>query len=349
MAVIVVSPVVVDPDVGPSDEVVQLQVTVESEDFEGLFDTVEVWRSTAGSSGPFEEITDERWRAARIPKTADDEPTTPATGESVALVGKELELRVNEDEDNDILITFTGVDPLTFADAATQVTAQGLGKVRAYVAADGTFVVETTQSGSGAVLRVLESDGAAILGLPTTEPDSLASGKEARIELKLDQVVYTFKDLRGSDAYYYRTRFSNSVSGSFSEFSPAFSVGAAPGLLPDHLACGRLELVGLNGSPLSSARVTVYNAFQSSLIDGRLVAESRQSKVTDEDGVVEFTLVRGSRVTVAISNTSIVRDIAVPEDAETVVFNLLDPSVSAGDDVFKVQVPDIVYAERRSL
>lgn len=348
MATIIVSPVVVEDETA-SEEVVQLQVVVKSEDFEGLFDVLEVWRSVSGPSGPYEELTADTWSPARIPKDAGDEPATPVVGESVVLVGLELKLRVSEDEDQDITVTFTGVDPLTFADAATQVTAQGLNKVRAYVDDDGVFVVETTQSGMEARLRVLESDGAAVLGLPMTEPDALAVGKEARVALQLGQESYLFNDLYGSDSFYYKTRLSFSLTGATSAFSPAFTALAPPGLDASYLARGRLELVGLGGKPLSGIRVTVYNPFQSALVSGRMVAESQQSKLTDKAGLVEFDLVRGLRVTVSISNTDIVRDIIVPSDEAVIVFGLLDPAVGTGDDVFKVQVPDVVYAERRSL
>jgi hypothetical protein len=60
---------------------------------------------------------------------------------------------------------------------------------------------------------------------------------------------------------------------------------------------------------------------------------------------VEFILPRGQKVTVAVAGTSLVRTITVP-DRES--FNLFDPDI-ADDDVFKVQVPLLVMAERRSL
>lgn len=357
MAIIVVSPLVVEGDSGPSVEIVQLQITATREDHEDLFDRIEVWRSTLGASGPFYELTDSSWKPARVPETAEDVSVSPPTGASVTIVGKDLVVWVNEDDDNELTFTFTGVDPLTFSECATQVTAAGEGKVLAYVADDGTFVLETVQAGSAATLRVMESDAAAILSLPMSNPDDLegsptasfSTGKEARIQLSLNVEKYLFSDYRGSDAYFYRTRFSNTLTGATSEFSQAFGVGAAPGISTSNLICGKLTLAGLGGRPARNVEVTIFNGFQGELIEDHFVAESQQSKLTDDDGRVEFLLVRGIRCTVAISNTNIVRDIVVPTDPTMNVFDLLGSDVSTGEDVFEVQVPDIITAERRSL
>jgi hypothetical protein len=356
MAIIVVSPLVVEDDSGPSVELVQLNITATREDHEDLFDRIEVWRSTLGAAGPYFELTADTWRPARVPEAADDVSASPPTGASVIIVGKDLVVRVNEDEENEITITFTGVDPLTFSECATQVNTAATG-VNAYVADDGTFVLETDQAGSAATLRVMESDGAALLGLPQSDPEDLdaspptsfATGKEARIQLSLNVEQYVFTDYRGSDANYYKTRFINTLSGGTSEFSQAFGVGAAPGISTANLACGQATLAGLDGKPARNVEVTVYNGFQGELVEDHFVAESQQSKLTDDNGRVEFLLVRGLRCTVAIGNTNVVRDIVVPTDTTVNVFDLLGADVSTGEDVFKVQVPNIITAERRSL
>ena len=357
MAIIIVSPLVVEDSSGPSVELVQLQVTATRADHEGLFDRIEVWRSTLGVSGPYYELTADTWRPARVPESADDVSASPPTGASVIIVDEELVVRINEDDENDLTITFTGIDPLTFTECATQVIAQGEGRVTAYIADDGTFVLETVQAGSAATLRVIESNAAGLLGLEQTDPDeigeappaSFATGKEARIQLSLNVEQYVFTDYRGSDANFYKTRFSNTLSGAVSEFSQAFGVGSAPGISTDNLVCGQVTLAGLDGKPLRNVEVTVYNSFQGELVDDHFIAESQQSKLTDSSGRVEFLLVRGLRCTVAVGNTNIARDIVVPTDQTVNVFDLLGGDVSTGEDVFKVQVPDIITAERRSL
>ena len=87
-----------------TEEVAQLNVLVDLEDFEGLFDQLEVWRGAA-SAGPFEELTSDRWRSAVLPKTAGDRPASPVTGPSVVIVGKTLEVMVNEL--HELAVTFT--------------------------------------------------------------------------------------------------------------------------------------------------------------------------------------------------------------------------------------------------
>lgn len=332
-----------------STELVTLQVLVTEDDWLGSFDQIEVWRSQDTVQGPYEELTDESWKPARIPKLAKDEPSSPVTGPLVIISGETLEFRVNEDDEDDIEVTISGANPVSFADIASQITAQGLNKVRSYVDEDGTLVVETLQPGSGAVLRVLETDGAAIVALPTTEPESLSYGRDARIPLIIGTSSYQFSDIRGSTEYFYKTRFRNRLSDGFSEFSQPFTVGQATGITSTNVICGELDLVGLDGSPLAFREVSVYSSYHGELVEDKLVAGGPQTRMTDANGHVEFLLVRGVAVTVAVSGTNIVRDILVPEDSSVAVFGLLDPSVSPSDDVFVVQRPDIVYAERRSL
>jgi hypothetical protein len=330
-------------------ELVTLQILVTEADWLGLFDQIEVWRSRDTVQGPYEELTDESWKPARIPKLAGDEPTTPVTGALVVIDGETLEFRVNEDDTADIEVTISGADPISLADIASQVTAQGLNKVRSYVDELGTLVVETREPGSRAILRVLETDGAAVVALPTSEPESLSYGRDARLSLIAGTTSYEYSDIRGSTAYFYKTRFRNRLSGAFSEFSLPFTVGQATGISSANVICGELDLVGLDGAPLAFREVSVYSSYNGELVEGKLVSGPSLRELTDANGHVSFLLVRGTDVTVAISGTNIVRDITVPTDPDVSIFGLLDPSVSPQDDVFVVQRPDIVYAERRSL
>lgn len=347
MATIVVSTAAVDEVDTPSTEIVQLQILVKREDYEDLFTQIEVWRSRSSIRGPYEELTDDRWRTARIPKLAGDRPAVAVTGRTVPIVGLTLELRIREQED--IVITFTGVDTLTFAAAADQITAQGLSQVVAYVDDGGLLVVESTEPGTGAVLRITGGDAAPLLGLPLTEPDSLAFGRDARIPIKVGTESYLFTDIRGSDAYYYKTRFRNPITQGVSEFFQPFSLGQALGISAANIVCGTLDLVDTNGRPLANREVVVFNQYQGDLVEGKFVAGFGENRLTDEHGHVEFNLVRGSHMTVAISGTDVARNIIVPTDEDVQIFALLAADVSTQDDGFVVQVPSITYAERRSL
>lgn len=346
MPTIVVSPISEQQLEQNEEELVQLQIVVKREDFEGLFDQIEVWRSRSSINGPYEELTAASWKMARIPKLAGDEPSTPVVGPSVVVAGTTLQLKVNERDD--LVIIFTGVNPITTQNAAAQITSGGLTRVRSYVDEDGILVVETTEPGTGALLRIVGGDAAPLLGLPLDEPESFAFGRDPRIPLKLDVYEYTFTDIRGSADYYYKTRFRNRLSDAVSEFSQPYSIGQALGISSANVVCGYLDLVGLNGRPLANRTVSVYNGFRYDLVENKLVAASQENQVTDHNGHVEFTLVRGTTVKVAIGGTDIVRDITVPTDESVKLFNLLDPSIGT-DDVFVVQVPQVEYAYKRSL
>lgn len=327
-------------------QLVQLHIFVVEEDWKGEFSQIEVWRSRTSSSGPYDELTADRWRYPRIPATAGDQPASPVTGRNVEVVGLTLGVQFNERDD--LNIVFTGTDPLTLSECATQIQAAGATRLKSYVDVDGLLVLESTEPGTGAVLRITGGDAAPILGLPTLEPDSVAYGRDPRLTLTLGQEEYLFTDIRGAEGYFYKTRFRNVSSGAFSEFSQPFPVGQALGISASNVVCGRLDLVQSDGKPLRNVEIQVYNSYRAQLVEDKLVAGPQQNKLTDQAGRAEFFLVRGMQVTVVIMGTDISREIAVPTDEAVKVFNLLDPDVSV-EDVFTVQVPRIVSAERRSL
>lgn len=329
-------------------DTVQIGIAAQDEDFVGLFDVIEVHRSTQGESGPYEELTAANYRAARIPKTSGDPPSPAVTGPSVTIVGEQLIFRVDEDPAKDITVTLTGVDPLTFAGIAAQIVTAGAGQLASYVDSVGLLVVETVGVGTGAQLRVLESAGSILVGLPTTEPSSLAQGKDARLSLVEGLHSYVFTDRAGSVSYFYKTRFRNAQAASVSDFSLAFQPAVSAGVGDDGTVCGRADLVHLDGRALVGQEIRIHTNFNGVLIDGKFMAGSDIIKSSDSSGRVEFLLVRGQRVTVALIGTDFVRDITVPIDLTIKVFNLLDPTLG-GEDVFKVQVPTLVVAERRTL
>jgi hypothetical protein len=327
-----------------SSERVVLDIYVRPEDWEGSFDAIEIWRSESTDYGPYSELTGPTWAAAMIPPTAG----APAaiTGRSVNLVGRALQTKVNER--TDLVAVFSGTDPLTFAQAAAQVQSQSQGLLRAYVDASGTFVLQTVEPGTGAVLRVVGGDAAPLLGLPTQEPDNLVYGHDARLPLVHGQQVYTFVDLQGSDTNFYKTRFRNTQTDSLSDFSAPFSVKVPIGVTPSKMIRGVVDLVDVAGLPLANRQVLIHSAYKGEFIDGNNFAGGSMGKLTDARGHVEFMLLRGVSVTVAIHGTGLVRDVTVPTDQSLAAFNLLDPAIGT-DDVFVVQVPKVNFAARRSL
>lgn len=242
----------------------------------------------------------------------------------------------------------TAGDPIHYSLAASQIQAQSQGLLRSYVDSSGELVVQTVEPGTGAALRVVGGDTAPLLGLPTQEPDSLVYGHDARVPLIHGQQLYTFIDLQGSAENYYKTRFRNTQTESLSEFSAPFSVKTTIGVSPARLIRGVLDLVDMAGIPLANRQVLIKSNYAGEMVEGMNLAGTSQGKLTDARGHVEFMLVRGVSITVAIHGTNLVRDITVPTDSALVSFNLLDPKIGT-DDVFRVQVPELDYAVRRSL
>lgn len=314
--------------------------------WEGSFDRVEVWRSRLSGAGPYEAITDATWTPARLPVGAGARPSVPETGPFLVISGRSLLLRVNEAID--LTISFTGSDPLTLAQCATQVADQSGGLLSSYVLG-GRLVIETQQPGGAAVLRCVGGDAAPALKLATAEPASVAFGKDANLALVQGELSYTITDYNGSSHFWYKTRFRNSLTGALSDFSTPFQVGkGGVGLSSDRLIVGYVELVDAQGQGLKNREVLVYNRFDGSVFDEKVVAGGTVKMLTDKNGRAEFTLVRGSYVTVGVSGTSLVRDIHVPTDPTLDSFNLMSAEVGS-NDVFTVRVPVLSYGVRRSM
>jgi len=328
-----------------TEQELQLNLVVVEAAWTALFDRLEIWRSRDGISGPYENLTDTAATVARLPNGAADAPVVPVTGPSVVLSGKELLLRVNED--TDLVVTFTGVDPLTFADAATQIAAQSTGLLTAYVVGS-VLVIETVLTGGNAVIRVQGGDGAALLGLLATEPDSLAFGREPRIPLVLGTVTYSFTDHNGTPEYYYRTRYYSSVSTNNGAFSDPFTGTSLAGLDTTYTVLATVDLVDSRGIVLANTPVLLHPKNKGARINGKSVMGGDFEVLTDEDGHASFVLVRGQQYTVAIGGTDVVRDFTAPTDSAVETFDMLDSTYSA-DDAFTVQQPDLRFAVRRSL
>jgi hypothetical protein len=337
MSNIIISPL--RSHMSPAFEAVNLNIVTKDSDFEGLFNLLEVWRSRSTASGPYEELTSDFWRPARLPKNGGDIPESPVSGPSVQIVGKTLELVLKERDT--IAVVFSGTDPLTLAQVASQIAAQSAGRLRSYVDGLSHLVIETLEPGTGACLRVIPSDAASILALPLQSPDYLAFGKDARIQVIAGVHSYLFTDLSGSTEFFYKTRFRNSSTIAFSEFSLPFGSGQEVGLNLSQLVCGYVDLVDLQGKPLVGREVSLSSQFNGTVVDGKSVAGNPLMKRTDLAGHVEFTLVRGMQYDLAIAGMNLVKTIVVPTDLTVSSFRLLDPDISEQQDYFRVRVPQI--------
>jgi hypothetical protein len=336
------------PSVVATEEDLLLELFVDSAAWVGFFDSLEVWRSRTTAQGPFDPLMGDGWQVAALPRGAPPPPAVPLTGPLVTIVGTELELLVNEE--TALTVTFTGTDPLTYAQVVAQIISQGESLINAYVAvAQSSLIVLTTvQAGALASLRVTGGDAAAILGFSTTDPSNIAFGFDARIALKPGVAAYQYVDHSGSPDFFYKTRFFNSVSRTTSAFSPAFSGATVSSLQPANLVRGTVDLVDAGGVALTNRAVLLYPKFSGARVEGKTLVDGGAEVLTDVNGHAEFVLVRGQPFTVAIAGTDIARDFTTPTDPTVDTFDMLDPAISA-NDVFNVQEPNLDYATRRSL
>jgi hypothetical protein len=326
-------------------ERIRFSIVLEDANWVGLYDRIQVFRSVTGASGPFDELTATSWTRPRLPKDGGDLPASPVTGALVAIVGKTLDVIINGQTTS---ITFTGSDPLTLSQVATQIMAQSLSRLASYVDAGGGLVIEDLYPGLLSTLVIPPSDGATILGLPSTEPDNTAQGKDPRPALVTGVETYPFEDPYGSRKYFYRTRLINQTSGEASDSSISFSADDDIGVGPSNTIIGYVDLAELTGVAARNMQVSVHNDFSGDLVGGKLVVGASETKLTDESGRAEFVLVRGQRLTVSVQNTSLARSITVPTDPALALFSLFDPTIGEVD-VFRAAVPNVVTAERRTL
>ena len=306
------------------------------------FDALEVWKATS-VSGPYLEMTGANWRGARLPSYGGDLPDTVVDGARVVVEDLTVELLVKEEE---LTVTFVSTEAVTLAAVAEAITAQGAGLVTAYVDSRGQLTLETALGGPSATLSAVGGTATSTLGIPL---DSISYGVAAWLSVPVGDSVQTFVDPYSSTGTYYRTRLRNRATGAVGAFSDAVPANNPSGLPANSLVLGTIDVVSLDGKPIRNIEVTVYNKYSTLPVDGRLVVEGTVRMVTDSEGHAEVYLLRGAKVTVSISGTAITRDVTVPSDPTTSTFSLLGSEVGAQDDAFRVQVPVLNYAARRSL
>lgn len=314
--------------------------------WQGAFDRLEVWRSMATKYGPYSALHGSSWSPATLPNGFVG--TASGSGPSVYISGLTLTLNVGRPNGvTPVVITFTGSNPLTYAQAATQIAAGAQGLLTSFVSGD-TLVIQTTSVGEAIFMQVTGGEAAPLLGLPTSGLDALVFGQDARIVLTNTQQQYSFVDANGSSTYWYKTRFFNSANQLTSDFSLPFQGPQAPGLAQSSLVLCYVNLVDLNGNPLANQEVLLYSRFEGVQVGTQTVAGSSQKLLTDATGLAQALLPRGLSVTVSIPGTSLARDFVVSTDPAVQSISMFDPTVSH-DDLFTVQHPIIPFAVRRTL
>jgi hypothetical protein len=324
----------------------EIDFTILPTQWQGAFDRLEIWRSMCGRYGPYTALHGSTWAPAVLPLGFTGTPS--GTGPYASVVGLAITFNVGGPNGiTPISVTFTGTNPLTYAQAATQIASGSSGLLSSYVSGD-TLVVQTVSVGEAVFLQCTGGDAAPLLGLDTQEPSNLAFGQDARIVLTNTQEAYSFVDANGSSSYWYRTRFFNSSNQLTSDYSLPFQGPQAPGLPQSSLVLCYVDLVDLNGNPYANQEVLLYSRFEGVQVGTQTVTGGSQKLLTDVTGHAQALLPRGLSVTCSIPGTSLARDFVVPTDTSIQSISMFDPTVSY-DDLFTVQHPVIPYAVKRTL
>jgi hypothetical protein len=191
----------------------------------------------------------------------------------------------------------------------------------------------------------VDGDAAPALGLT---PGEKRHGLDAWRMLKPGRLVYDFVDPMGKDTDFYKVRLLNTLNPSSGLAYPPIPGTPRGGLGAEHLIEGYCSLFDVSGRPVENVLVSLYASQRAYPPNGAVgMFPSSVDVRTDSKGSVRVPLVRGARLTLSISGTNIAREILVPTTGQE--FDLLDPSVSVDGDAYKVQVPNIVVGERRSI
>lgn len=295
----------------------------------GLFDKMQVWRSETGILGTYFEITG----PVAQPATLLGSVAGPFT-----LNGKTIKLKVNQGSEQ--TLTIVSADPIGIDDLVDFInTIPSTGLVASEDG--GALRLSTVATGTVSVIEITGGTALTDLGFTVGQKDN---GEDPRITLSPASTSYEYDDQSGDPDNYYKVRYYNSGTGTFSSFGDPVKGDIGSIVPPTDLVKASGTFAKLDGKPVSGMAVIFYNVYLPPLSVGDIGIVGREIRVeTDQAGYLETMLVKGSLVDVILSGTGIIRRITVP-DAD---FNIM-AAVAAADDNFQIQVPDIPAAVRRS-
>lgn len=310
----------------------RITITVAVDDVDEVlasYDQIEVFRSTAGIGGPYNNITATEPAAAAVSGT-NDAPFT--------LNGLTLQVRMDDGTVQNHTVVEANpvfIDPLLteLAAALTDVTVSNGGT--------GNLTLTSNITGTASIVEIVGGTGLTALGLTAAK----TTGLDRRITMQTLYTEFTHADNGGDTTYYYQVRYYNSDTGVYSDFSDPIP-GEQVSPLAASLITATIDLVALDGTPMADTLITISNAYDATalVVSSHGVLGESVEFHTDASGHGEIDLVEGSIVDVSISGTGITRQITVPVGA---TFDLM-ASVAAADDLFQIQTPDIPDAIRRA-
>lgn len=297
-----------------------------------LFDRIQVQRSEAGS--PYSDqkfITDQVAAAPYLVGTAE--------GPYASLQGKTLKLKVNGGSEQ--TVSFTAANPISIENVIAEFNTTVTGATMSDNG-EGKPKITGLLLGTAGTLEITGGTGLTILGFTVGQKDN---GEDANITLLTGVDSYEYDDQSGEASYWYRERYFNSVSLTYSSWSDWMQGSTGAAISSANLIVGKIKLSAIDGTALVGVKVVIVNVFNPLSKDGYFIAGRTQEFETDGTGQTEMTLIKGSTIDVIISGTSVIRRILVPSTGTE--FDLMDPTL-VQDDPFQIQVPDLPAAPRSS-
>ena len=305
-----------------------LQLQLPQEEWLNRYDAFAVARSRSGEGGPYVALTAADWQPARL---------RAFSRNSYDVLGKTLGLRL--DGRIAVNVTFTGT---SLAEVTSLLALAMPGYMSVTPLPLGGFLVGTTNVGLGASIEAVSGDAAPLLGFAVGD---VQYGCDAWHQLVFGVTSYMFRDPYGLPTDYYQVRLLSTATPSGAGLVyPSF-----PGAPRNHLPIAQLidaciELHDATGKAVVGTQVSLYASQRCQPGD---IYSTAVTFRTDARGRGSCHLVRGLQMTLSIAGTNLAREILVPTEGDA--FDLLDPAVSVDSDAYKVQVPDLVIGERRTL
>jgi hypothetical protein len=294
------------------------------------FDSIQVQRSELGS--PYSDAKD----------ITDNSPVAPVlvgTEEGpFTLQGKDLKLKVNGGAEQSV--TFTAADPISISNVISEISGAITGLTPS--SDGGKLMLTGNTTGTAGTLEITGGTSLAELGFTLGDKDN---GEDQHIVLSVGVDEYQYDDGSGAASFWYRTRFLNTTSNTYSSWSDWVQGTTGSAITASLLIVGKIKLADIDGTVMVGKRVTISNVWHPLIADGFFISGKSKQIETDGTGAAELTLIKGSRVDVIIEGTSFVRRIEVPDTGTE--FDLMDPALQL-DDPFQIQVPDLPSAVRRS-
>lgn len=289
------------------------------------YDKLRLYKSITGASGTYSEIT----ALAAVASTL-----TGARREPFVLSGKEIAIEIDGTEE-----TYTFGAITTAAAAAAAITANTSATA---VDSGGYVKITSPTTGTSSTLQFASSsEGGVALGFYLGDNDY---GEEAWPTLAGGTKLYTVNDYQGDSSYWYKYRFYHTGTSALSDYSAPFQGQEEGAIDPAYIIYGTGSLVDNDGTPLANKKVFIYNRFIPNVVGSKLVAGERAEYLTEEDGSVIIPLVMGSKITMAIEDTSFIREIDVPSSGDT--FDLMTTDIQ---DALGIVAYDLTDATRTTI